>query len=256
MSLSRLLLIPGLLAISLTACDQPAPAPHQQDTAIPVAEALPVLEEAVPVTGSEGSDYLLLCPADYEKAEGFPEFLARLQAAVAQKDAAFIAAIAADDIKFDFGGGYGKADFLAEWQLDATPEDSPIWQELEAMLELNGYVVQGTDVPEGAVIFPCTFRMPPVENWMFAANPELDGFDYVVVTARDAELKDNHGDTFRPLTYGETLLRVKGAQDRFTTHDGLEGTVDESAIRSPLDYRVFFHKQGDTWVMPIFIAGD
>ena len=38
--------------------------------------------------------------------------------------------------------------------------------------------------------------------------------------------------------------------------DGQRGFVSEDYIRSPINYRAIFQKQGDTWVMTAFIAGD
>lgn len=245
------------LLLALTACDDKPQGPAQPATEMPaeqgefveIEQPSPV-EEQLNAIEAQNSNHLLLCPADYSAAAGFAEFLAELETAIARKDMAFLDRIVPEDIRFSFGAENGKSAFLAEWELDTAAQTSPFWDELTQALQLNGYV-EGENV-----IFPCTFKALPEDNWMYAENPQLDGYSYAVVTDRNASLKDNNGEVFRPLVYGETLLRVDGSQTRFLTHDGLEGTVEESAIRNPVDYRAFFRKEGETWTMPLFIAGD
>lgn len=232
-----------LLTLALTACDE-----QPQQAASTPAEAPASQEQNTAIHAPSCDDSI---PAD----SGFAPFADKLNAAVAARDTTFLLSIVPEDIRFTFGAENGKQAFIATWQLDSAPESSPIWAELEAMLALGGYA---HTMPDGSqqVIFPCTFQELPETNWMRRENPYLDGFSYVIVTAQDAVLRDEQGETLRKLDYGETLLRVEGSQTHFSTHDRKEGTVAESAIRSPVDYRAFFVRDGEDWAMPLFIAGD
>jgi len=245
----RVLLLPALL-LALTACEEQQSAAPE---ATPAAQEEPAQDAAAK---PQASDTTRVLPCEALPSDvNFTPLAEQLRAAIAAKDAEFLLSLVPEDIRFSFGAENGKAAFVEEWQLQQNPSDSAIWEELNRMLTLGGYVEAYED-GTSHVIFPCTFRALPAENWMMAQNPQLDAYSYVVVTAHDGVLRDDSGNTLRPLSYGETLLRADGSQTRFQTHDGMEGTVDETAIRSPIDYRVFFRKEGDAWTMPLFIAGD
>lgn len=245
---------PVLSAVMLlAACDQPQ---EQQVAPVTLEEsAISVQAKTETEDMVQASSHTLTCDGDYSKAEGFDVFLAQLKQAVAAKDAAFIAQMADEDIRYNFGDGGGKAGFLADWKLDSTPEESPFWQEMENILRIGGYVE--TDWAAGiTVLFPCTFRELAEDNWLRDGDQPFSALDYMVVIREDAVLKDNTGADFRQLAFGEVVKPVEGAQDRYATHDGLEGTISGDAVRSPLDYRAFFRKKDGEWKMPLFIAGD
>src|SRR4051812_16754107 len=66
----------------------------------------------------------------------FVAFRVALNAAIARRDAAFILAVAADDIEYSFGDSPGKAGFARAWGL-AHPATSRLWRELGAALRLG-----------------------------------------------------------------------------------------------------------------------
>lgn len=230
--MKRFLLFPVLSCLLLAACD---------DKVVPTQEASYAQEGTFAVT----------CPNHLSGKPAFKELLTGLRKAAANKDAEYIRNLVDDKIKYDFGGGEGKAGFLKKWELDGNAKNSPFWAELNEILRLGGYS-ESSDT----VIFPCTFLQPAPENWLYKRAPQFSAFDYLVAVHGGALLTDSQGKTSRPLQFGETLLIKDGQERTVVTYDGFVGNAQAADVRSPVDHRMFIQRVGDEWKMTLFIAGD
>ena len=178
---------------------------------------------------------------------GFTQFRARLEAAVARRDTAFLLSIVDPKITFNFGGGSGQAAFAWEWKLKGR-EPSPIWQELAQMLLL------GCASDEGTASMPYLFSRFP---------DDLDAFEGgVVVVKPGARLwtRPNARPTLTiPLWTVIEQSEVPGEREswrKVTLPGGRSGFARNADVRSPIDYRVIFERRKGRWVMTSFIAGD
>lgn len=150
-------------------------------------------------------------------------------------------------IEYSFGDGPGKDGFAREWKLNER-EDSGIWQEILAVLELGGKFNDA-----GEFVAPYVFA-----NW-----PEsLDGFDYDAVVVPEAVVRAKANARARAVAkvgYEILALRNVGAPNGWLAvkaPNGKAGYLPSSALRSPIDYRAFFKKVDGEWRMSTFIAGD
>ena len=170
-----------------------------------------------------------------------------LLAAVARRDADFVIAALADNVEVSFGGDAGRADFIRVWSLE-RPNESPLWAELEAALALgcvtgqDGFywapAIAGQDIGDEADIFTAMLALPGAE---LRAAPRDDAdrvasLDWDVVDAVD---DDGSGD----------WLEV-------TLVDGRRGFVRRDRLRSVIDYRAIFERDGAGWRIGAFLAGD
>lgn len=178
---------------------------------------------------------------------GFTEFRARLQAAVARRDTAFLLSIIDPNIMFNFGGGSGQPAFAREWKLKGK-RPSPIWQELAQMLRL------GCASEEGTASMPYLFSRFPDDLDIFEGG--------VVVVKPGAQLwtrPDGRPMLTIPLWTVIEQSEVPGEREswrKVTLLDGRSGFVRTADVRSPADYRVIFERRRGRWVMTSFIAGD
>jgi hypothetical protein len=178
--------------------------------------------------------------------DAFAAFRAELEQAIARKDAERLLAIVSDDIEIDFGGGAGRAQFAETWALD-TPETSPVWEELAAVLRLGC-----AREPEGGYWMPS----------MFMAEGYEDGFTAAVAIRPGATVHASP-DPDSPVvaTLDWDLLTVAQWQweapwQSVEMADGRIGHVRTGDIRSPIDYRALFAPVDGRWRMTVFIAGD
>jgi hypothetical protein len=179
------------------------------------------------------------CAAD----PGFARFRAGLLDIVARHDATRLLAIAAEDIRFTFGGGEGRAGFAAQWSL-ADPDTSGLWVELAKALA-SGCARQGETMSA-----PYLFRRFP---------DALDAFSSGVAgpAARLYQARSNEGDSV--LIPWEILDEVEwnpGPWARVRLADGRAGFVETEHLVSPIGYRAIFEKRDGQWRMTMFIAGD
>lgn len=163
-------------------------------------------------------------------------------------------------IKVDFGGSAGVADFVTTWQLD-TPEkaeQSPVWDILEDVLRQGGsFADQGR-----------LFTAPYVyATW----PPDFDAYEYVAITGSGVRVRSApslQSQTLTMVSY-DILKRLETSPVEETiggeTHpwvkiqlpDEREGYVYGKYVRSSIDYRVGFEKQSSTrWLMTFLLAGD
>lgn len=184
---------------------------------------------------------------------GFRTFRAKLIDAIGRKDAPFLLSVVDPKIEFSFGGDSGLDAFRKSWK----PEDptSAIWKELKKVLELGG-----------------TFDKSKNEFWapyVFSRFPEkYDGFSYSAIIASNVKVHRQPKETsaaVATLSYdivqtppdepGEWKQTV-GKWIHVRLPDGRDGFVHHGSVRSPIDYRAGFKKDGARWMMTHFIAGD
>jgi hypothetical protein len=184
----------------------------------------------------------------------FDKFRTDLLATIAVKDTKALLDIVPEDIRISFGDTNGRAAFINEWK----PEDpnSKIWDVMKLVVENGG-----------------TFKTPTqfVAPYVYAIFPEdRDAFEFVAVVSAAATLKTEpnpEADVVTPLNYD--IVKMLDASQLKSQHEctnadwlkvqtdaGQEGHVMCAEVRSPIDYRAFFEKQGDKWMMTILIAGD
>lgn len=201
--------------------------------ALLAALALPALAEARTLPPRDE------CAADPD----FARFRAELLDIVARHDATRLLAVVADDIRFTFGGGEGRASFAAQWSL-ADPDASGLWVELAKALA-SGCARDGETMSA-----PYIFRRFP---------DALDAFSAGVAgpAARLYQARSNEGDSV--LIPWEILDEVEwnaGTWARVRLSDGRAGFVETEHLLSPIGYRAIFERRDGRWRMTMFIAGD
>lgn len=189
---------------------------------------------------------LRLPPVDSCAADpSFDAYRSELRSAIARKDREAVLAAVADDIVIDFGGGAGRAAFARAWRLDA-PQSSPLWAELDSVLEL------GCTTDGDALVAPSLFAQLP---------EDADAFESLLAVKRGTALRSRPQDdapAVAPLDWH--LLTLHGDTEdgwmRASLADGRSGYIRREHVRSPLDYRAHFRKIGGRWRMTSFVAGD
>lgn len=210
---------------------------------------LTLLACALPAQAAEPSRKLL--PVDEAaKNPSFFLFRAKLQEAVAKKDAAFVLSIIAPDIQTGFDGENGSAAFKKKWDL-AKPEDSGLWHVLAGVLALGGKFNE-----DGSFLAPYTS----------AAWPEdLDPFEYVAIMGENVRVREkpDAGSAIVATLSYEILTLVptdgengKEAWMKVKLANGREGFVREEFLSLVIGFRAYFEKKNGAWVMTALVAGD
>ena len=180
---------------------------------------------------------------DVPGAEDFRRSLAK---AVKDRDADALAALAAPDVKLDFGGGSGTGELRAR----LAQKDWSLWSELDALLAL-GCAVN----PQGGIAIP----------WYSAQT--INGVDPMmgmIVTGehvpfyKDADEKSEKLDELSwdavELTDG---LQPEDEFQKVATADGkTTGYVATDKLRSLLDYRLIASSRDGKWSFTSRVAGD
>lgn len=176
---------------------------------------------------------------------GADAFRQQLAQAVEARDAAGLVALAAPDVKLDFGGGAGAAELRA--RLDG--ERPSLWRELDALLAM-GCAAEG----EASMTLP----------WYFAQ--EIDSVDPMmgmIVTGENVPLRhkaDAGSDVLEPISWDVVQL-VDGLdpeaefQHVATTKDK-RGYIATDKLRSMLDYRLLASSRDGKWSITSLVAGD
>lgn len=191
---------------------------------------------------------LRVLPVD-EAAEdpGLFAFRAQVQRAVAERDTAALLAIVDPDIKLSFGDDYGVARFR---EMLADPE-AGTWAELGTVLALGGRFYDDstfaapytfTDAPDKVDPFEALIAIG--DSVPVHAGPSDDA-EMVATLSFDVVRREWEGRD--PLPDGWTAVRLA---------DGTLAYVRSRWVRSPIDHRAIFSRQGGRWWMTIFIAGD
>lgn len=237
----RFLAVIALPSLLLAACSQEnAPSDAIKNAADKVAEKV------------EGSDAAKLAKGPYAPrdecadVEGAAAFRANLAKAVAARDADALLALAAPDVKLDFGGGSGTAELrkrLADPAYD-------LWDELDTVLTLGcakGEVGGGITLP-----------------WSFAQDfADLDVLNSFIVMGEDVPLRETADPASKTLALvswdAATLVGSFKPDDSFhqvKIADGKVGFIDAEKLRPIAGYRLLASSRDGKWTFTSLIAGD
>lgn len=242
----------GAIWLSLAGCDRdpvPVPAPSARPQPAVAASAAP-LPEASPSPSVEASaePSFAATPTypprdDCAAAPGWPAFRKALTAAVSERDAADLAALASPDITLDYGGGSGVEELTKRL---ADPERK-LWAELDTILPL-GCAVEG-----GLAAMP----------WVFWKIPDdVDDYNALLVTGDATDLLDGPKGKAQA-NVGWHIVGIDPMEfqpdkptTRVTLRDGRKGWIQTARLRSLLDYRLIAEPKDGGWQITAFIAGD
>lgn len=197
---------------------------------------------------------LRLAPMDEGPRDAsFLKFRNDFKAIIARKDATALMKIIVPNIQNSFGGDNGAANFKKMWKPANAKSD--IWPVLKLVLDMGGNFDSKTE-----------FSAP----YVFSAFPsDIDGFEAVVVTADNSELRDKpKADAAVVRTLDHDILTLKngakklqheaGPDDWLEVTDaaGKHGFVLQRDVRSPIDFRAGFKKIKGRWRMIDLVVGD
>jgi hypothetical protein len=176
----------------------------------------------------------------------FFSFRARLQQAIANRDAAAVLGVVDRHIKNSFGDDNGIDAFREMWK--PHQPDSELWNELGTVLSLGGGF-SGAD----------TFVAP----YVFSEWPDdVDAFEHVAVIGTDVRIRASAG-TAGPVlgSVSYAILPVRRTDDTTegwlpVTLDGRTGHVSTVFTRYAIDYRAIFSHVSGEWRLVTFVAGD
>lgn len=187
--------------------------------------------------------------APRDECRGLPgarAFREKLAAAVEARDAEAVAAMASPDIHLGFAGEDGRKRFLAALKAP----DGKALAELAQLLPLG---CAGSD--GGGLTIP----------WYFAQDyGEVDSFSAMLVMGADVPLRAaaDAGSVAKQRLSWDLVTLDKGwyPDKRFqqvsVVGRGGKGYVATDRLRSMLDYRLLATRQGETWMITAFVAGD
>ena len=223
-----------LATLSLAACSQEhAPSESISDAADSVVEG------SSPTKLAKGE----FAPRDEcVELPGAAAFRAGLAAAVKARDADKLLALAAPDVKLDFGGGAGTE------ELRRRLAEPGLWDELDTLLSLGCAANK-----EGGITLP----------WLFEQDfGKRDPMMTMVVTGEDVPTYPA-ADGGKP---GGTLswdaveladgLHPQAPRRQVKTADGKTAFVATDRLRSVIDYRLVASSRDGKWSFTSLIAGD
>jgi hypothetical protein len=178
------------------------------------------------------------------KVEGADAFRQELADAVKRRDADALIALAADDIKLDFGGGAGSAE-LRKRLNDKTWD---LWSELDELMALGC-----SANAQGGITIPWYFdqglgNVDAVSGWL------VTGEDVPVLAAPDPGSK--------PLAAISWDIVKLAALDPERKYQQVElpdkeiGFIATDKLRSVIDYRLIASSRNGRWRITSFVAGD
>jgi len=226
------------LVLLLTACErEEAPA----DEVAKSAEKLVGAKTPEPATLAEGP----YAPRDTcGDLRGAAEFRQALAAAVEARDADALVALAAEDVKLDFGGGAGRA----ELKKRLTAPDRELWQELGELLTLGCSANK-----QGGLTIP----------WYFdQAIKGVDPFMGMIVTGEKVPVTsspEEGAETLTTLSWDVveiSALKPDEAFQKVETTGGEEGYIATDKLRSLIDYRLLAASRNGNWRIVSLVAGD
>lgn len=196
------------------------------------------------------------------KDTSFFIFRERLLQAVKKREVFSLMDAIHPEIKVDFGGGTGVADFVSTWELDSPEKakDSRVWRILEQVLQNGGTFDNGGR----SFIAPYIFAIWP---------DDFDAFEYVAITGSGVRLRSapnlqsqtltmTSHDIVKRLETTSTKETIGGEtypweKIRLTGDDGKEGYVFGKYVASSIDFRAGFERQPNgKWLMNFLVAGD
>ena len=240
--MKRLLTAVATIAL-LAACDRSDPPVEKIERA---AEELVTEADPAPAPQEPQGPF---APRDECAGQpGASAFIAELRAAADARDADALAALSAEDIQLDFGGGAGRA--LLKERLGDPQYD--LWGELEEVLAMGC-------ASDGAVL-----SMP----WYWTQPYTVDPFEGAIVTGENVAVHaapDGASPRVGVLSWNEVTRtaaydpEAEWAAIRWDDPEADEdksGFIRQSKLRSIVDYRIEAALRNDRWRLTSFIAGD
>ena len=175
---------------------------------------------------------------------GAADFRQKLAEAVLARDAGAFVALAAEDIKLDFGGGTGRA----ELKKRLTSKDWKLWDELGELLAL-GCAANS----QGGLTIPWYFEQH-IDN--------VDQTSGMLVVGENVPLRaapDPDGKPIEAISWDVVTLSTLKPDDPFqhvTTLGGTKGYIATDKLRSLLDYRLLASSRNGKWSVVSLVAGD
>jgi hypothetical protein len=176
-------------------------------------------------------------------------FKKQLVDAIQKRDKQFLLSILDKNIRNQDERQRGVAHFRRQWELDT--EDSPVWRELGAALQLGGAYIKRDKRPR-------EFCAP----YLLGRWPEdVEPFKHGVVISRDAQVQAEPSSSAVPLgvlSYDIVTVadwevddktrdvKQKWVKIRYRNRDGY---VPEEQIRSPIEQAACFAKSANGWRM-------
>jgi hypothetical protein len=246
----------ALMAVGLLAGCNKSPAPTETPSASTAASEAAQPAPAPTTVSAEASSAPeasapLLKAASYPpqdecgKLPGWPEFRAKLEQAVARRDADALAALTDANVGLDFGGGHGMKDMRR--RLD--DKDYRLWEQIAKLLPL------GCAVQDRGATLP----------WIFAHTPDdADPYSGMLVLgpAVPAYAKpDAAAPAVATLSWAIVSVSDYQGPKKPFAEIKLPGTgktafVETSKLRSLIDYRLLAAHGKQGWRITAIIAGD
>lgn len=225
------------LALASTACSQ------EQGPAEQVAEAAEKIVAPTPEPKplAEGK----WAPKDTcNTVEGADVFRRQLAATIEARDADVFAALAAEDVKLDFGGGAGRA----ELRNRLNDEAGGLWAELDALMALGCSANK-----QGGITMP----------WFFDQDLGVaDPFTAWLVTGEAVPVFAGPDRTAEPrATVSWDMVEVaefdpEAQFQAVELADDTTGFVATDKLRSAVDYRLIASSRNGRWRITSLVAGD
>ncbi len=177
------------------------------------------------------------------KVEGADAFRERLAAAAEARDADALVALAAEDIKLDFGGGEGTAELRSR----LADEDRKLWAELDTLMTLGCAANE-----QGGITIP----------WHFDQDLGVtDSYTAWLVTGEGVPVLAGPVGDERRATISWDLVEVETfdpeqPRQQARLPDGTAGFIATDRLRSLLDYRLIASSRNGRWRITTFVAGD
>jgi hypothetical protein len=220
-----------------------------------IRRAFYVLVLALFTTCAAGQD-IRLTPVDEGSSDPtWPRFKSRLLAALEQRDQRYVLSIVDRGIR-NYSGTDGVAEFRKLWEPQSS--GSLLWVELRKLLFLGGVFVKSEKGNSEFCLPYVYYRWPDkdtldeaaaviAKETLMKAAPSanagtLQTLSYDLVAVIDWEVDD------ADKTSAQKWVKLK-------TRKG-EGYVPEEHIRSPLEYRACFAKNGAGWRMTALEVGE
>jgi hypothetical protein len=229
------------LVLALGACErQSAPSDTIKDAANTIVDTVGG-QEPPPKLGS--GEY---APRDEcQDQPGAEDFRAALTKAVKDRDADALAALAAPDVKLDFGGGTG----IGELRTRLAKKDWSLWDELDTLLPLGCAVND-----QGGITIPWYFAQP---------IPEVDHANGMIVMGENVPLlAEPKPGAAKVATLSWDVVALEGGlqpadkYQKVKVPGGKEGWVATAKLRSQLDYRLIASSRDGKWSFTSLVAGD
>lgn len=225
------------LALACAACSQEeAPAEKVADAAEEI-----VAPDAEPPQRASGK----WAPQDdCGDVEGAGTFRQILSAAVKTRDTDVLVALAAEDVKLDFGDGSGKVELRR--RLDDEGRD--LWGELDALMALG---CSAND--QGGITIPWYFDQDlgaadPFTAWLAA------GENVPVLAAPDRAAERRAAISWDLVEIAQ--FDPESDFQEVELADETRGFVATRSLRSLIDYRLIASSRNDRWRITSFVAGD